>query len=223
MTSGPQSALAESPQDRAPTVPQNSEDVQPPETQASESRSAGAAVIVVRPTGANVIVITPRSDGITITDADGEATQSDAPLWPDHPRNGDPDADPGGEQLNDALADQDVTILLNRPSTTTHDGEAHAEQWESYYTTYWQLIANGVPFVECATIPVEECWITDPANVPTPEPEATSESDARSEPVSAPAPQNTRGTLSRHPSRSARTLRRRPPSRTRIPSGCPNP
>lgn len=181
LMSGPREALAQSPDDPASLVPLTVEQENPPEG----AGRAGGAAIVTRPTGVNVVTITPDSDGITITDANGEDTQSDAPLWPDNPRKDDPGADPGAEQVDDAVADGENLVVLNRPATATHDGDAHAEQWAAWYTTYWQLVANGVPFVECATVPVEECWVTDPALVPDTGPETTSE------PVTTPVSETT--------------------------------
>ena len=180
-------ASAESPQEpdasTFPTVDKENW----PETQAVVTNGGVSVQIVNRPEGANVVTIVPDDDGITVKAADAE-TQSDAPLWPDHPRKDDPGADPGARQLADAIDDESV-VVLDRPATTKHDGEAHANQWDAWHTTFLELVANGEPFVECwliaGTPPVEECWITDPAPVAA----------AESKPADEPADQTPAGTV----------------------------
>lgn len=129
--------------------------------------------IVNRPEGDNVVTITPNGDGITITGADDDGTQSEAPLWPDHPQKGDPEADPGSQRVGEAIGGQRTVVVLNRPATTTSDGEEHESQWDAWHTTYLELISNGEPFIECETdhiVPeAESCWVVDPTLVPDPQ------------------------------------------------------
>ncbi len=150
-------------------------------TQSEPTDSVVTAEIVNRPEGDTVVTITPNGNGITIKVADNEETQSQAPLWPDNPNKDDPEADPGSQEVGEAIADQQVLVVLNRPTTTRDDGEKHANQWDAWQTTYLELISKGNPFIECEIdhhVPeVEHCWVVDPALVPDPQQAAEADSE----------------------------------------------
>ena len=141
-----------------------------PETTNTVSDGVVTTQIVNRPAGENVVAITPMSDGILITGLDSGVSHSEAPLWPDNPNKGDSDADPGLEIVSDAIGPGQNVIVLTRPTTGQSDAD-HADQWDAWQTTYLELVERGDHFIECepahAGLPVEECWVTDPARVPT--------------------------------------------------------
>ncbi len=136
-----------------------------PDIQGAPADGEVAAEIVNRPEGDNVVSITPNGDRITIKDSNNGETQSDAPLWQDNPNKDEPGADPGSQNIGDTTGDEDVMVVLNRPTTTTDDGEEHTKQWDAWYATYYELVALGNDFIECETgdhVPGgEECWVVD--------------------------------------------------------------
>ncbi len=166
---GSRDVRAETPGEVAPQEPETVDKRNWPSTRKLVTSGGVTVEIVNRPTGDNVVEITPESEGIAIRDAEGVEIRVAAPLWPDHPRNDEPDADPGAAQVDDANGDGQHVVVLNRPSTTTADGDAHASNWAAWHTTYLEMVANGEPFVECELVNAEpaseECWVTRPERV----------------------------------------------------------
>ncbi|WP_419923827.1 hypothetical protein [Candidatus Poriferisocius sp.] len=146
---------------------QTAEDPQAGQSQDSAEKEA-QDVIDERPTGDNVVTISPAGDSITIetttTDGDSESQTHEAPAWAESHE----DVDKINEWANavqeaaengNEPADDGATVVINNPTSDTSD-EGHAENWENWHRAYENQKESGEPFMVCDPArTVETTWV----------------------------------------------------------------